>query len=197
MKKALSMVLGLLVGMSVAVAGQPSADALACWSRTEARSYTYTARYEDYDLGGGWWNDNNTRDISSHEGPDCSGLTFKTWAMSSSWGNTGLVYWSIGTDVHGPYNSTSFRDGCGGACYDVCGSGTNSSCGSSSYTLTQYMDGFAKSGHVSLIYTEGSGGNDYFINATGESYGVQYVTRTYRIEAAYDGMRRYNWSSGC
>ncbi len=199
-RKLIALGIGLAAGVALTVIPQQLAQAdmeLQCWSRSSAKSYTYTARYEDYDWGGGWWNDNNVRDTASHEGPDCSGLTFKTWAMKNQSGSTARYYWSIGTDIHGPYNSTAFRDGCSGACYDVCGSGTGSACGTGSYGSTQYMDGFAKNGHVSLIYSEGSSGYDWFINAAGESTGVQYQSLNYRTQAAYDGIRRYNWSSSC
>ncbi|HHC07535.1 MAG TPA: hypothetical protein ENK55_02295 [Actinobacteria bacterium] len=200
MKRVFALTMGLLIGAAVAVGTQSSAQAdgsIPCWSRTDALSYTYTARWEDYDWGGGWWNDNNVRDTSAHEGPDCSGLTFKSWAMVNSAGNTGRYYWSIGTDIHGPYNSTAFRNGCSGACYDVCGSGTGSACGSSSYTLTIAGDAFAKSGHVAIIYAESSAGWDWFINAAGESYGIQKQKRDYRMQTAYDGIRRMNWSAAC
>ena len=198
-RTAIPLLIGVLVGGVLGVL-PPHGKAIAtgpvgCWSRTEARSYTYTANHERYQIGGGWWNNNNQWD--SGEGPDCSGLTFKTWAMVNSEGNTGRYYWSIGYNVHGPYKSTEFRDGCHGACYIVCGSETTHACGSSSYTKTIYMDAFAKSGHVAAIYSEGSSGWDMFVNASGTGYGINYQKRWYRIDKAYDGIRRRNWSPAC
>jgi hypothetical protein len=196
MKRLLALVIGVAVGAAVALIPRAPAEAdgsITCWRRTDARSYTYTARYEDYDWAGGWWNNNDVRDTASHEGPDCSGLTFKTWAMSSSWGSTARYYWNTGTDVHGPYADVDFRDGCGGACYDVCGSGWGD-CGSASYGATLYMDAFAGGGHIAAIYSEDAGGYDWFINAAGEDYGIQYQYRNYRLDDAKDGVRRYSWS---
>lgn len=195
---AIPLLIGALVGSILAVLPphEEASTSGICWSRTEARSYTYTANKERYQWGGGWWNNNNNR-WDSGEGPDCSGLTFKTWAMPNSAGSTGRQYWNIGHNIHGPYNSTAFRNGCSGACYDVCGSGTASACGENSYTLTIPMDAFAKSGHVAAIYSEGSSGWDWFINVSGTGFGINYQKRWYRDDPAYDGIRRQNWSSAC
>ncbi|HZD22198.1 MAG TPA: hypothetical protein VE569_02180 [Acidimicrobiia bacterium] len=194
---------GLLVGIAIGgfLAFVPphfaaeGSGSISCWSRSDAKSYNYTARYEGYKFGGGWWNNNNAHD--SGEGPDCSGLVFKSWAMVNSWGSTGKYYWSWGHDIHGPYGSWHFRDGCGGACYDVCGSGPGSACGSNSYSSTIYMDAFAKDGHVAAIYSEGSSGNDWFVNALNPTVGVVYTNSGYRTDPAYDGVRRKLWSSSC
>jgi hypothetical protein len=41
-------------------------------------------------------------------------FVFKTWAMGNSYGSTIKMYWQYGENVHGPYTSYDFRDGCGG-----------------------------------------------------------------------------------
>jgi hypothetical protein len=199
MKRLLLALLGVVIGGAVALGPATAAKAdgsIACWRRTDARSFIYTARYEDYDWGGGWWNDNNVRDTASAEGPDCSGLVFKSWALPDSWGSSQRYYWNIGTDEHGPYNDVSFQNGCGGACYDVCGSGAGA-CGSSSYGSTEYMDAFAGGGHIAAIYTEDSAGWDYFVHAKNESVGVVYEYRDFRMDTTKDGVRRYYWSTSC
>lgn len=197
----------LLAFISAATIVLPASagQTINCWDRVAAASYGYTARYEGYEWGGGWWTDNNQDDTpgcptdggSSCEGPDCSGLAFKTWAMQNSSGATGYTYWLTGENVHGPYASTSFRDGCSGACFDVCGSGTGSACGTGSYSSTVYMDVFAKSGHDGLIYQEGSNGYDSILEALNNTSGVGIWQRSYRTDPAYDGVRRQNWSVGC
>ncbi|GIU91806.1 MAG: hypothetical protein KatS3mg011_0712 [Acidimicrobiia bacterium] len=195
---------GVLLGMGVALLVSKPVEAgysITCWTRSNAVSYSYTALHEGYEWGGGWWTDNNYDDTpscptdggSGCEGPDCSGLVFKSWAMVNSWGSTGKYYWYAGDNVHGPYSSTSFRDGCGGACYDVC----TRPCGSGSYSLTIPMDAFAKSGHIGLIWSEGSDGYDDILEAHSNNAGVILSERSYRLSSSYDGVRRKNWSTSC
>jgi hypothetical protein len=113
--------------------------------------------------------------------------------MVNSSGNTGKYYWYAGDDIHGPYNSTMFRDGCSGACSDVC----TRPCGTGSYSSTTPMDAFAKSGHVGLIWSEGSNGYDDILEAYSNSDGVVLAQRSYRLSSLYDGVRRTNWSTSC
>src|SRR5215212_3518797 len=72
-------------------------SSIASWTANNAVSYVRTAHREPYTKGGGWWNPNQNRDLASStkgpEGPDCSGLVFKSWAMSYSAG-TITPYWS-------------------------------------------------------------------------------------------------------
>jgi hypothetical protein len=185
---------GLMLGMIAAVVFAHPAHAgydISCWNRSQASDYGFRAIHEGYEWGGGWWNDNNKHDTG--EGPDCSGLVFKTWAMKNAAGDKGYYYWYEGDNIHGPYSSTAFRDGCSGACFDVCGGGTGSSCGAGSYGSTERMDGFASSGHIGLIWNEGSNGYDDVLEALNESSGVNVWSRNYRTNAAYDVVRRAAW----
>ena len=195
--KGVGLLSGLILGVAVALVSNTrlihAGYDISCWRRSDANSYVYTLLYEGYNWGGGWWNDNNS--VDSGEGPDCSGSVFKTWAMEDEEGNSGKYYWNIGDNIHGPYSSGEFRDGCSGACYDVCGSGTSSSCGLSSYGSTEYMDAFARSGHVAIIYYEASNGYDYVIEAPGSYYIANLVN--YRLQNAYDGVRRSGWDIQC
>ena len=208
MRRMVALMLGLSLGALAAITIISPTSAgynISCWGRSDASNYGYSGRYEGYEWGGGWWDNNNQDNTpgcpadggSSCEGPDCSGFVFKSWAMVNSSGNTGHYYWYIGDTQHGPYSSTNFRDGCSGACYDVCGSGTGSSCGPNSYSATIYMDAFAYNtngvGHVGLIWQEDSGGYDWILEALNNSAGVGIWLRDYRTNPAYDGIRRQNW----
>ncbi|HEX6291584.1 MAG TPA: hypothetical protein VFZ66_20540 [Herpetosiphonaceae bacterium] len=202
--RTLGLLLGLVIGMLVsAMINRPveAGTRIDCWTRQDAVDYSYKGRHEGYEWGGGWWNDNDQDDTpgcatdggSGCEGPDCSGFTFKSWALPNSSGATGYVKWTIGENVHGPYNSTSYRDGCNGACFNVCGNGTSNSCGAGSYDETMRMDAFAQDGHVGLLYNEDSNGYDHIIEAINNSAGTGIWQRNYRVQTAYDGMRRRNW----
>src|SRR5205814_1191132 len=54
------------------------------YRRKDAKAYADVAIGEGYEWGGGCWNDDNKDDTpnapdSNGEGPDCSGLVFKSW----------------------------------------------------------------------------------------------------------------------
>ena len=202
----LGLVCGVLVGAFAALLFAPSAKAgydISCWTRSgHAEHYAHIARFEGCDLGGGWWNDNNIRDDSVNEGPDCSGLIFKSWAMVNAWGGTGFYFHDHGDDIHGPYSAQYFRDGCGGACVDVCGSGTGYSCGAASTNTTERMDVFARGpvsgyqyGHVRIVWDELGNGYDHIFEAFDDSAGVDIWQRNYRMLPEYDGVKRTLW--GC
>jgi hypothetical protein len=203
-KSAIGFLVGSLLGIVAAILWSYPANAgtsINCWTRDDAVSYGYVGWQEGYELGGGWWNDNNYDDTpgcsedggSSCEGPDCSGFVFKTWAMQNSSGATGYTYWEYGENIHGPYASYHFRDGCSGACYDVCGSGTDTACGSSSYGSTLTMDAFAQNGHIGMIWAEDASGYDYILEAYNNTARVVIYYQSYRNNSAYDGVRRSNW----
>jgi hypothetical protein len=196
---------GLFLGMFVALGLVQPARAnhgISCWNRNDAANYAYTGRYEGYNWGGGWWNDNNYDDTpscpynggSGCEGPDCSGFTFKSWAMRDVYGSSGRGYahWDIGYNIHGPYPASSFRDDCGGACFDVCGGGT-ASCGSGSYGNTERMDAFASGSHIGMTWNEQSNGYDEIIEALDNAPGTNIWQRNYRVLGEYDGVRRHDW----
>ena len=69
---------------------------ITLWKRADARAYAVVAAGEGYDYAGGCWNDNDRDDTPpvasddpGSEGPDCSGLVFKSWFLKSTYGATG------------------------------------------------------------------------------------------------------------
>lgn len=197
-----------LLGWSLAVFAQPAA---ATWvsnncngssssdsnvKRSEAQSYSAVANHEGYEWGGGCWNDNNIDDTpgqpdSSGEGPDCSGFVFKTWEMVNSYGSGGWTYYSKLKNIHGPYSASSFY-----------GSGTSNSLPFyqlSSKSSTLYMDAFASSGHIGMIYTmtDTTATTDTIIEAKSDTAGVGKWTRDYRGSSSYRAIRRKGWTADC
>ena len=85
---------------------------------TVRRSNADVAWKEGYHWGGGCWNNSDT-DIqpndpvqteSTHgEGGDCSGFTFKTWALENGYGVNGKQTWNDSRYIHGPYSASSFK----------------------------------------------------------------------------------------
>jgi hypothetical protein len=166
--------------------------------RSEAQAYSAVGDNEGYEWGGGCWNDNNRDDTpnepdSSGEGPDCSGFTFKTWEMRTTYGQSGWTYYSKLKNVHGPYSSTDFHN-----------VGTSSSLpfyrlGNRDRSTTLYMDAFAKDGHIGMLYTSSypSSGGDYIIEALGDSAGTDINVESYRSDTGYVAVRRKSWTADC
>lgn len=174
---------------------------ISSWSRSQAYSYANTGMGEPYTTLGGWWVDNNVDDgfdsIKGYEGMDCSGLTFKSWSMKYVRGTTGYAYWPYAHDVHGGYQATNFYSGCSGACSTICGSGTSTACGASSYGSTEYMDAFAhpivgsEPAHVAMIKQEDVNGWDYVFTPADPGGYIEKVD--YRNQPHFDGIRRNSW----
>jgi hypothetical protein len=167
--------------------------------RSEAQAYSAVGDNEGYEWGGGCWNDNNRDDTpnapdSSGEGPDCSGFTFKTWEMKSTYGESGFTYYSKLKNIHGPYHAATFHD-----------VGTSSTgvpffkLGDKNRSTTLYMDAFASSGHIGMLYTSSypSSGGDYIIEALGDAYGIDINDEDYRARSEYNAVRRKSWTSDC
>ncbi len=210
------LLIGVLLGSALVLATTKPVHAgypLTCWYRSDAYNYAYTALAEGYSWGGGWWNNNGYDDTPpsnptcahdnsidkqyspSCEGPDCSGYTFKSWAMSFTYGNDWPYYSytdelnnSYNDNEHGPYTAADFRSGCGGACSTFC----TGPCGNGAALLQ--MDAYASSTHVAPIGTTGSGG-DYVFEATASPWTYQRVWKTYRTTSGWNGIRRQGW--GC
>lgn len=191
-------IFGLLTTLGVQVAyaawnsrcDPASATVVDRWSRVEARSYALTAVGDGYEWGGGCWNSNGHDDTpgvpdSGGEGADCSGFTFKSWSMALNWGNT-KTRWSPMENVHGPYTAAAFKAG-NGAAVAI----------GKSYSTTAYMDAFASSTHIGMIYSESSDGYDRIIEAKGDAAGTGIFTRSYRVSGSYGGVRRYGWNAYC
>ena len=163
--------------------------------RKDALAYANVGRYEGYEWGGGCWNDNNRDDTPSApdtegEGGDCSGFTFKSWELRSTEGAQGFSWWSRLMDQHGPYSSYDFHSPIDTDPFKTI---------SKSRDTTMYMDAFAKSGHVSMIWTEAnpSAGTDYMIHAKGDAYGTLVSEESYRGDSDYSGVRREGWTADC
>jgi hypothetical protein len=164
--------------------------------RSEARAYAAVAGGEGYEWGGGCWNDDNVDNTpsapdSSGEGPDCSGLVFKTWELKNSVGAAGFTSYSRLMNIHGPYSSTSYHSpGQGWPFYRL---------SSKDRLTTLYMDAFAKDGHIGLLYTPAnpSSNTDYIIEALGDSVGTGIHVESYRFDARYVAVRRVGWTPDC
>ncbi|HEX9236362.1 MAG TPA: hypothetical protein VF972_08785 [Actinomycetota bacterium] len=166
--------------------------------RADAQAYAAVADNEGYEWGGGCWNNNDVDDTpnqpdSSGEGPDCSGLVFKTWEMKNSYGTSGWRYWNKMQSIHGPYISDTFHD-----------VGTSSDLPfkrlpDKKRSTTLYMDAFAKDGHVGLLYTSSNPSDnlDYIIEALGDAPGTDINEEGYRFDDAYRAVRRKDWTSDC
>jgi hypothetical protein len=163
--------------------------------RTDARAYAAVGRGEGYEYGGGCFNNNNTDDTpnqpdSSGEGPDCSGLVFKSWELENSWGASGVHWWNRIENVHGPYSSTAFHD---------VGTTSNLPFFHVGKSNSLYMDAFARDGHVGLLYSgvQNSDGTYNFIEAKGDDYGVNIFEETWMSNSDYVGVRRKAWTADC
>ena len=172
--------------------------AISIWKRVDARAYAYVAAGEGYDYGGGCWNDNDRDDTPpvagddpGSEGPDCSGLAFKSWFLRSPYGTSGGTWYNKFEDVHGPYSSTAFHDdGSGVPFFQLA---------SKSRSTTLYMDAFAKQGHIGLIYSDVPTNNnlDWILEAKGNFYGTAVFTEDYRFDSDYVAVRRKGWTQDC
>jgi hypothetical protein len=164
--------------------------------RVDARTYSGYAAREGYEWGGGCWNNNNRDDTpgapnSGGEGPDCSGLVFKTWELLQVYGTQGFRWYSRWMNVHGPYTAAAF--------HNAGGSGPFHRLYDKRRTATVYMDAFASQGHIGLIWSDSipSGGGDYIIEAYGDADGTDVNVENYRANSSYRGVRRKQWTPDC
>jgi len=160
-------------------------------TRSEARYYAYIGAGEGYQWGGGCWNDNDGDDSPGDppedpntrgEGGDCSGFTFKSWYLRAETGDPWFRYHSWMQRVHGPYTAASFKYGSGAPITTV------------PKANTVYMDAFASTYHVGMIYWANTAYNqDRIIEAKCEACGTGTWPRTYRGNPDYGGSRRLYW----
>jgi hypothetical protein len=163
--------------------------------RSDARAYAVVAIDEGYEYGGGCWNNNNVDDTpgqpdSGGEGPDCSGLVFKSWELKATSGADGFQWWSKWQNIHGPYSSNTFHD-----------VGTTSSLPffqipkNAAYS----MDAFARDGHIGLVYGPGPNpdGTWMMLEAKGDQYGVHTYSESWLYDNDYEGVRRKDWTPEC
>ena len=173
-------------------------NAITIWKRTTSRSYAYVAAGEGYQYGGGCWNDNDRDDTpnlatyeTGGEGPDCSGLVFKSWFLVNERGEKdGGTWYNKLEDVHGPYASYGFHDGVPGPFFLLA---------NKNRSTTLYMDAFARDGHIGLLYTNSGtqNGNDYIIEARCNACGTDIFEEPYRWDGDYRGVRRVDWTQDC
>jgi hypothetical protein len=118
-------------------------------TRADARDYAYVAAAEGYQWGGGCWNGNNVDDSPGDppedpntlgEGGDCSGFTFKSWWERAETGDPWFRYHAWMQNVHGPYTAADFKYGTGASNTTV------------AKANTVYMDAFAATYHIGMIY---------------------------------------------
>ena len=163
--------------------------------RKDALAYAVVAKGEGYEWGGGCWNDNNRDDTpnapdSNGEGPDCSGLTFKSWELRKP-GDNGYTYYDKLENVHGPYTTYDY--------HSPVSTDPFIKLPDKSRNRTIYMDAFAKNGHVGLLSNRvsPSSNTDYIIEAKGDASGTGEWLETYRYDSSYVGVRRKNWTPDC
>ena len=202
--------LAIVVGVAATLLMVPAHSSWASWvsshcntnqiaddhvRRLDAQAYAAIAENEGYEWGGGCWNNDNVDDTpgqpdSNGEGPDCSGFTFKTWELKSN-GYAGFTWHDKFQDIHGQYSS-----------YDFHAPGSDDpffKLPDKNRQTTDYMDAFAKAGHVGMLYTSAypSSGSDYIIEALGDAPGVDVNVETYRFNSDYVGVRREGWTVDC
>lgn len=163
--------------------------------RVDARSYAVVGVGEGYEWGGGCWNNNGVDDTpgapdSGGEGPDCSGFVFKTWELRVRTYLHDFIWWSRMQNIHGPYVANTFHAPGDDLPFFVV---------SKSRSSMVYMDAFASSTHVGMLYTavNPSSGTDWVIEARGDPYGVDVWERDMRYDSSYTAARRRNWTPDC
>jgi hypothetical protein len=160
-------------------------------SRAQARTYAAVVAGEGYQWGGGCWNNNDGDDSPGDppqdpntrgEGPDCSGFTFKAWHERAESYDPWFRYHGWLQNVHGPYTAADFKYGAGAPNVTV------------AKVNTFFMDAFASTYHIGMIYWANTGYNqDRIIEAKCEACGTGTWPRTYRGNPDYSGVRRLNW----
>ncbi len=175
-----------------------SQNHISSWKRSQARAYGFVAAAEGYQRAGGCWNNNDVDDTppvglddTGSEGPDCSGLVFKSWFLKGNYGATGGQWWGRMRNIHGPYASYDFHDGVD--------EGPFFTLPNKNRITTLYMDAFARDGHIGLIYTDvaTSDNTDLILEAKGNFYGTDVFEEDYRSDSAYVAVRRKGWTADC
>lgn len=165
------------------------------YKRSEARSYALVGRYEGYQWGGGCWNNNDKDDQpgdppetlnTGGEGGDCSGFVFKSWDIKSNT-TTAFKYYDKMNKIHGDYDSSKWMV-----------NSTAWTTESKSYASTELMDVFASTGHIAMIYAEGTSNNsDTMLEAKSERLGTILATETYRGQTNFKAAHRNGWTNEC
>lgn len=163
------------------------------YTRQQAYNVYSTAIAEGYHWGGGCFNDNNIDDSpgepvqteSTHgEGPDCSGLVFKTWMLGNSSGTTAFYKRAKLNYYHGPFASGSFQSST--VAWSVIPKAN-----------AAYLDAFASSYHIGMVQYKVSSGVDWIFEAKSEGSGTNVWQRSYRDPASTDytnAAQRNGWA---
>jgi len=168
------------------------------WKRSQADDYAMRAVGEGYEFGGGCYRLNGYDDTPSAptdgggEGADCSGFTFKTWALDADIGRGGFHFWEHDKNIHGPYSTWAYFDPAPGYPFRLI---------SKTYASTAFMDALVERhsswGHIALIHQEGSSGSDYIVHARNNSMGTELRYLPYRSDDDFKAVARENWTAEC
>jgi hypothetical protein len=167
---------------------------VSTWRRTDSRTYAAVGNYEGYQYGGGCW-DNDNKDDSPNdptsktdtrgEGGDCSGFTFKSWALSLTSGDYSYKWYTSMRNIHGPFSTGRYQ---------------NPASSDPFYKIerksTVYMDASSGGGHIVMIYqVYTKEGTDIVVHAQDEANGTDIEEGTYRFKTGWVTIRRKNWSA--
>lgn len=163
---------------------------------SQAADYAYTAVLDGYQWGGGCWLNDDIdatpsdpeETFSGGEGPDCSGLVFKTWELNADRNSApitnGWTSWAQTNNVHGPADASAFRS-----------SGASWTAETKSWVTK--MDALASTSHVAMYWSHTSSGSDKFIEAKGEDKGTQIAVENYLGSSSFLPSARNNWLPEC
>lgn len=181
--------------------------------RSLARAYSYVAAMEGYQWGGGCWDRNNRKFGEPPfdpdevwypaEGPDCTGLVYKSWFLRAASNDPGFRYHSTfeGNNLpprwpefagHGPFITSHFK-GLEGRYPHFFGIGRS---------IATRMDAWVAhvdqgTQHMGLIWKPRTRrGRDRIMEAKCETCGVGTWVRTYRRQSIYSAVRRSGWVGG-
>jgi hypothetical protein len=168
------------------------------WKRSQADDYALRAVGEGYEFGGGCYVLNGYDDTpnapvdSGGEGTDCSGFTFKTWALESAAGAKGFHFWQHHKEIHGPYSTWAYYEPAAAYPFRTI---------AKTYTSTMFMDALVERhsdwGHVALIHMEGSAGSDWIVHARNNTNGTELRYLPYRGDADFRATTREGWTPEC
>jgi len=170
---------------------------ISFWKRVDSRAYASIAVEDGYEWNGGCWNDNDRDDTPTDEdtysdggeGPDCSGLTFKSWKLMPVEGTYGGRWYDKLMNIHGPYYSWEFHTPTGVTPFSTIPKGS-----------VLYMDAYAKDGHIAMLYSVDTSKNtDMVIEAVGNPVQppVGVFERDYEVQSVYRAVRRSGWTADC
>jgi hypothetical protein len=171
---------------------------LSTWKRSQADDYALQAVGEGYEFGGGCYKLNGYDDTPNlptdggGEGTDCSGFTFKSWALENAVGTGGFHFWSHQKEIHGPYPTWRYYDPQPADPFRLI---------SKTYASTMFMDAFVQRftdwGHIALIHAEGSAGSDWIVHARNNTAGTELRYLPYRADDSMKALTREGWTPEC